>query len=143
MTIRVFTSGVFDLLHTGHIRALKAARTHGDLLIVGVCSDDDAQAYKRQPVIPLNERIEMLESLACVDQVFCSPLVPDIAFYFSHRISVHIQAEDEYNHSGWRFYDAAKSLGIMRFIGRQPDTSTSSIIQRITSVKKQEVYFAR
>ncbi len=143
MTTRVFTSGVFDLMHIGHIRALKAAKAHGDFLIVGVCSDEDAQSYKRRPIIPLHERVEMLESLSCVDMAFCSPLIPDLAFYLKHRISLHIQAEDEYDDSEWRFYDAAKSLGIMRFIGRQPEASTSSIIQRVATLHRQEMSCAR
>jgi len=67
----VFTNGVFDLLHPGHLRYLQAARRHGDLLVVGVNSDRSVRAIKGQsrPVTPEHERAEMLSALTCVDAV--------------------------------------------------------------------------
>jgi D-beta-D-heptose 7-phosphate kinase/D-beta-D-heptose 1-phosphate adenosyltransferase len=67
----VFTNGVFDLIHPGHVRYLQAARLEGDLLIVGVNSDRSVRAYKGagRPVIPQEERAELLLALACVDAV--------------------------------------------------------------------------
>jgi len=66
----VFTNGVFDLLHPGHVRYLQAARQLGDALIVGVNSDRSVRAYKgpERPVNPERERAEVLMALACVDQ---------------------------------------------------------------------------
>jgi D-beta-D-heptose 7-phosphate kinase/D-beta-D-heptose 1-phosphate adenosyltransferase len=65
----VFTNGVFDLLHPGHLRYLQAARTHGGALIVGVNSDRSVRANKGagRPVTPEQERAEILAALACVD----------------------------------------------------------------------------
>jgi D-beta-D-heptose 7-phosphate kinase/D-beta-D-heptose 1-phosphate adenosyltransferase len=67
----VFTNGVFDLLHPGHVRYLKAARSYGDALIVGLNSDRSVRANKGpgRPVIPEDERAEVLSALACVDAV--------------------------------------------------------------------------
>ena len=67
----VFTNGVFDLLHPGHLRYLQASRRHGDLLIVGVNSDRSVRTIKgdRRPVTPEQERAEMLAALSCVDAV--------------------------------------------------------------------------
>ena len=67
----VFTNGVFDLLHPGHVRYLQAARGEGDVLVVGVNSDRSVRANKgpSRPVIPEQERAEILASLACVDAV--------------------------------------------------------------------------
>lgn len=67
----VFTNGVFDLLHPGHIRYLQAARAEGDVLIVGVNSDRSVSAIKgpSRPVTPEHERAEILGALACVDAV--------------------------------------------------------------------------
>ena len=67
----VFTNGVFDLLHPGHVRYLQAARHEGDALIVGVNSDRSVRANKgpSRPIIPENERAELLAALACVDAV--------------------------------------------------------------------------
>jgi rfaE bifunctional protein nucleotidyltransferase chain/domain len=65
----VFTNGVFDLLHPGHIRYLAEARSYGDALIVGVNSDRSVRA-NRGPNRPINraeERVEILLALASVD----------------------------------------------------------------------------
>jgi D-beta-D-heptose 7-phosphate kinase/D-beta-D-heptose 1-phosphate adenosyltransferase len=67
----VFTNGVFDLLHPGHLRYLKHARTLGDTLIVGVNSDRSVRAAKGpgRPIHPEHERAEVLAALACVGRV--------------------------------------------------------------------------
>jgi rfaE bifunctional protein nucleotidyltransferase chain/domain len=67
----VFTNGVFDILHPGHLRYLQAARAHGDLLIVGLNSDASVRRNKGpgRPVNPQDERAEVLASLTCVDAV--------------------------------------------------------------------------
>jgi rfaE bifunctional protein nucleotidyltransferase chain/domain len=69
----VFTNGVFDLLHPGHVRYLAAARGHGDALVVAVNSDRSARALEKgpdRPVTPETERAELLAALSCVDAVF-------------------------------------------------------------------------
>ena len=67
----VFTNGVFDLLHPGHVRYLQAARAEGDVLIVAVNSDRSVRANKgpTRPIMPESERAEVLMALACVDAV--------------------------------------------------------------------------
>ena len=67
----VFTNGVFDILHPGHLRYLQAARRHGDVLVVGLNSDASVRRNKgpARPINPEQERGEVLESLACVDAV--------------------------------------------------------------------------
>jgi D-beta-D-heptose 7-phosphate kinase/D-beta-D-heptose 1-phosphate adenosyltransferase len=65
----VFTNGVFDLLHPGHIRYLQQARRLGDALIVGVNSDRSVGAIKgpQRPITPEAERAEIVAALECVD----------------------------------------------------------------------------
>ena len=67
----VFTNGVFDLLHPGHVRYLQQARALGDALIVGVNSDASVRRNKgpERPLTPEVERAEILGALACVDAV--------------------------------------------------------------------------
>lgn len=67
----VFTNGVFDLLHLGHVTYLQEARQQGDLLVVGLNSDFSVKKIKgpSKPLIPLAERAEMLLALDCVDYV--------------------------------------------------------------------------
>ena len=67
----VFTNGVFDLLHPGHIRYLEKARREGDALVVGLNSDRSVRAIKgpSRPITPEQERAEILSALRCVDGV--------------------------------------------------------------------------
>lgn len=67
----VFTNGIFDLLHFGHLRYLGQARALGDLLIVGVNSDASTRRIKgpRRPLVPEDERAGLLAALTCVDYV--------------------------------------------------------------------------
>jgi glycerol-3-phosphate cytidylyltransferase len=66
----VYTVGTFDLLHVGHLALLSRCRALGDVVAVGVASDEVVSLYKPNvPVIPLPQRLEMLEALKCVDIV--------------------------------------------------------------------------
>ena len=67
----VFTNGVFDLLHPGHVELLQFARGQGDLLVVGINDDASVRRLKgeKRPIFPLAERLEVLAALACVDYV--------------------------------------------------------------------------
>jgi rfaE bifunctional protein nucleotidyltransferase chain/domain len=67
----VFTNGVFDLLHPGHVRYLRKARALGDALIVGLNSDRSVRSNKGpgRPITPEHERTEILAALDCVDAV--------------------------------------------------------------------------
>jgi D-beta-D-heptose 7-phosphate kinase/D-beta-D-heptose 1-phosphate adenosyltransferase len=78
----VFTNGVFDVLHPGHVRYLQAARAEGDVLVIAVNSDRSVRGNKgpSRPILPEAERAEILASLACVDAVviFDEPTPADI-----------------------------------------------------------------
>jgi len=66
----VYTVGTFDLLHVGHLALLNRCKALGDVLAVGVASDEVVNLYKPNvPVVPLEQRIEMLQALGCVDIV--------------------------------------------------------------------------
>lgn len=82
----VFTNGVFDILHPGHVRYLQAARAHGDLLIVGLNSDASVRRNKGpgRPINSQDERAELLAALSCVDAV--SIFEEDTPAEIIHRI---------------------------------------------------------
>lgn len=67
----IFTNGCFDILHIGHVRLLKFAKTLGDKLIVGVNSDESVKRLKgtSRPINALESRMEILQALSCVDEV--------------------------------------------------------------------------
>ena len=69
---RVYIDMVGDLFHRGHVALLRAARALGDHLVVGVLSDESAEAYKRVPIMTLDERVAVIGSCRYVDE-----LVPD------------------------------------------------------------------
>lgn len=63
----VYTAGVFDLLHVGHLRLLKESKKLGDVLVVGVVSDQGAAKYKRLPIDPEDRRLARIQALEWVD----------------------------------------------------------------------------
>jgi D-beta-D-heptose 7-phosphate kinase/D-beta-D-heptose 1-phosphate adenosyltransferase len=67
----VFTNGCFDLLHIGHIRYLEEAKALGDVLVIGVNSDHSVRNLKglQRPILPEEERAEILSGLGCVDYI--------------------------------------------------------------------------
>lgn len=69
----IFVPGVFDLLHRGHLNILRASRALGDVLVVGVVSDDGAAAYKRRPVQDEQSRLEIVKALRMVDAAYIQP----------------------------------------------------------------------
>lgn len=78
MGLRVgYAPGVYDLFHVGHLNILKHAKSRCDYLIAGVVSDEMAEMAKgRRPVVPLNERLEIVKHISFVDQVHAE-VVPD------------------------------------------------------------------
>ena len=67
----VFTNGCFDVLHLGHVRYLEEAKALGDVLVVGVNSDSSVRKLKgpKRPILPEQERTEILSGLGCVDYI--------------------------------------------------------------------------
>jgi len=68
----VATSGCFDILHAGHVRYLNEAKKKGDVLVVFLNSDDSVRSLKgtKRPIIPQDERAEVISALGCVDYVY-------------------------------------------------------------------------
>jgi choline-phosphate cytidylyltransferase/glycerol-3-phosphate cytidylyltransferase len=65
----VYTSGTFDMLHINHLKMIEYARALGDILIVGVNTDELVASYKSQPIIPFDERIALMKALKYPDIV--------------------------------------------------------------------------
>ncbi len=129
----VFTNGVFDLLHPGHVRYLQEARREGDALIVGLNSDRSVRAIKgpARPITPEAERAEVLAALACVDAVvvfdeetphqIITRLQPDVLVKGADWASDAIVGRDVVEARGGRVVRIALAEGY----------STSAIISRI------------
>lgn len=92
----VTTNGCFDVLHLGHMRYLQAARKLGDLLVVAVNSDDSVRQLKgeNRPLIPEDERAEMLAGLECVDYVVIFPELTPINLLSELKPDIHVKGGD-------------------------------------------------
>jgi D-beta-D-heptose 7-phosphate kinase/D-beta-D-heptose 1-phosphate adenosyltransferase len=129
----VFTNGVFDLVHPGHVRYLQEARALGDALIVAVNSDRSVRANKGpgRPINPEAERAELLRSLACVDAV--------VVFDEDtpHEIVTRIQPDVLVKGADWgpdtivgRDIVEARGGRVVR-IDLEPGFSTTELIRRV------------
>ncbi|MDR1344412.1 MAG: adenylyltransferase/cytidyltransferase family protein [Tannerellaceae bacterium] len=65
----VYTSGTFDMFHYNHLRMINYSRSLADILIVGVSTDELVASYKAKPIIPFNERLQIIEALKTPDIV--------------------------------------------------------------------------
>ena len=92
----VTTNGCFDVLHLGHLRYLQAARQLGDLLVVAVNSDSSVRELKgeNRPLVPEDERAEMLAGLECVDYVVIFPEATPIELLAELKPSIHVKGGD-------------------------------------------------
>ena len=132
----VFTNGCFDILHAGHVRYLTAARMAGDLLIIGLNSDQSVQKIKepQRPIVSQGQRAEVLAALWCVDFIIVFDEPDPLNLIRALRPDVLVKGDDwpEDRIIGADFVKAGGGR-IVR-VPVVPDISTSKIIERI--VKK-------
>ena len=132
----VFANGCFDVLHVGHIRYLAGAKALGDLLIVGVNSDDQVALQKGadRPVLPATERAEIVAALESVDYVtiFDEPTVEQLLLTL--KPDIHAKGTD-YTTETVPERDVVRSYGgQVAIVGDPKDHSTSAIIARLGGV---------
>ena len=131
----VFANGCFDVLHVGHVRYLEAARALGDLLIVGVNSDDQARRLKGEgrPVMSQDQRAEIVASLEGVDfvTIFDEPTVEELLLTL--KPDIHAKGTD-YTEDSVPERDVVRSYGGRVAIAGDPKThSSSEIIDKVSS----------
>lgn len=92
----VFTNGCFDILHVGHVRYLQDARVLGDILVVGVNTDDSVRRLKgpTRPVVSEWERAEILAALQCVDYVILFSEDTPVELITAIQPSIHVKGGD-------------------------------------------------
>ena len=128
-----FANGLFDLLHVGHLRYLEAAGAEADVLVVGLNSDASARALKgpRRPLVPEDERAELVAGLACVDLVTVFPELTVEPLLRALRPDVHCKGTD-YTADTVPERDVARELGIrVAIVGDPKDHATTDLIGRI------------
>ena len=129
----VTTNGCFDVLHLGHLRYLQAARQLGDLLVVAVNSDSSVRQLKgeNRPLVPEEERAEMLAGLACVDYVVLFPELTPIALLSELKPNIHVKGGD-YQLEQLVEREVVEANGGKVIVGLNvPGKSTTNLIQVI------------
>ena len=132
----VFANGCFDVLHVGHVRYLAGARELGDVLIVGINSDQQVALQKGagRPVLPASERAEIVAALESVTYVtiFDEPTVEELLLAL--KPNVHAKGTD-YTADTVPERDVVRSYGgQVAIVGDPKDHSTSEIIARLGGV---------
>ena len=130
----VFANGCFDLLHVGHVRYLEAAKGLGDLLVVGVNSDEQVRALKGEgrPFVPARERAEVIASLRAVDYVtvFQEPTVTELLLAL--RPDIHAKGTD-YTEDSVPERDVVRSFGgRVQIVGDPKDHSSTEMLGKVT-----------
>ena len=124
-------NGCFDLLHVGHVRYLHAAKNLGGRLIVAINSDDSVRALKGEgrPLMPAQERAEILAALADVDAVVIFP-EPDVrALVREIRPNIHAKGTDYTSASVPEREVVLECGGRVEIVGDPKDHSVSEIIR--------------
>jgi rfaE bifunctional protein nucleotidyltransferase chain/domain len=132
----VWTNGTFDLLHAGHISSLQAARSLGDVLVVGVNSDRSVKAYKGpdRPVLGEAERSAMLAALECVDYVVVFDEDTPTESLLKLQPDVHCKGAEYAPPHGRPVPERAVVEGYggrVEYLPLVPGVSTTDIVQRV------------
>jgi choline-phosphate cytidylyltransferase len=142
----VYTDGIFDLFHRGHIEYLKACKNiFKDLeeveevfLIVGIVNDKDATGYKRIPIYNENDRYEIIENIKCVNKIIKdAPLIITEDFMEEHKIDYVIHSFSNSNDEGAQdeFFKVPIQMGKFKKIKYYSLISTTDIIKKIKSME--------
>ena len=134
----VYTVGTFDLLHVGHLALLEYCKTLGDTVAVGVASDEVVLLYKPKiPVIPLDQRIEMLKALSCVDIVIPYHELDYLTVCKEVKADIFVIGEDwgrKPHNRGVEDYLKAQGKQIVQ-VQYNPRTSSTEIRKTVISIQ--------
>lgn len=132
----VLTNGCFDILHVGHLSYLRQARGLGDVLIVGVNSDDSVRRLKGdgRPVNTAHDRAELVAGLSCVDLVVVFPELTPRRLIELVRPDVYVKGGD-YALATLPERDLVQRLGgRVEIVSHLPGRSTTGIVARLTGM---------
>ena len=136
----VWTNGCFDLLHAGHVQSLRTASELGDVLIVGLNSDQSIRQLKgpARPLLPQAERAQILAALECVDHVLLFDELVPTRLLGQIQPEVHCKGGDYAPPQGKPIPERAVVEaygGRVAFLPLVPGLSTSQLIQRIRQME--------
>ncbi len=133
----VFANGHFDLLHVGHLRYLRDAKAQGDILVVAINDDESVASLKGpgRPLIPANERAELLAALEPVDFVVIFEGDSPASTMERLRPDIHCKGTDYGKPESVPEYEVVKAFGGQtRLVGDPKDHATSDLITRVRAL---------
>ncbi|MEH7440664.1 adenylyltransferase/cytidyltransferase family protein [Neobacillus drentensis] len=129
-----YTTGVFDLFHVGHLNIIKRSKELCNYLIVGVSTDELVQSYKNKtPVIPLENRIKIVESIKYVDEVIVQSTMNKLEAWENYKFEVMFHGDDWKNTPMWKEYEEKfNRVGVdLVYFPYTKETSTTILKQKI------------
>jgi len=140
--IKIFSSGVFDILNLGHIKILTHAKSLGDYLIVAIQSDEYVKKYKgKAPILNINERVDQIKALPFVDDIVIYGDRDQRDIWDNFKPDIIVQGDD-YIHSDDRTLALKyiKDNGIrLCLLPRTEDISSTEIKKRILESKRKDL----
>ena len=135
--IRVFISGCWDMLHSGHLELLEFARSQGDHLTVSVASDATLRALKREPVIGEHDRCLLVAALRCVDRAFIARGEPSFrdCFPYVRNLRPEVWVIDANDRHRGEKEALARETGTRIVLNHRPEhgLTTTGIIERVSA----------
>lgn len=133
----VFGNGCFDLIHVGHIRYLAGAKALGDVLVVGLNSDSSVRTLKGpgRPLMPLEERAEILSAFSSVDYIVTFPELTVENLLRTLKPDIHCKGTDYTMETVPEKEIVCSYGGRVAIVGDPKDHSTKNLIREITQKK--------
>ena len=129
--MRVYVCITGDLFHHGHISFFKRAKEFGEYLIVGICSDDEVETYKRRPIMTLTERASVIQMCRLVDETIVgAPASTTKLLIEKNNIDIVVATKAYSKDILNEFYSDPKGLGILKLVDYEKGISTTDIIKR-------------
>jgi glycerol-3-phosphate cytidylyltransferase len=128
---KIITFGTFDVFHVGHINILERARALGDHLIVGVSSDNlNFSKKKRYPIYNQDDRVKIISSLRCVDEIFIEEsLELKKEYILKYQADMLVMGDDWAGRFDW-----VNDICEVIYLPRTPSISTTEIIEIVKSI---------
>ncbi len=130
----VFTNGCFDILHFGHVTYLKEAKSLGDILVIGINTDDSINRLKgdKRPIVPLDERMDILEALESVDYIISFSQDTPKELIKQIKPDILVKGGDYSSIKELVGHDFVISYGgDVKILSHIPNASTTNIIKKI------------
>ena len=134
----VFTNGCFDILHVGHLRYLEEAKMFGDILVIGLNSDASVKRLKgdKRPIVPEEERAEMLLGLKCVDYVVIFEENTPVEILGEVKPDVHVKGGDYTKERLPEAEIVERNGGRVEIVSLIKGKSTTNIVKKIKETEE-------